>query len=431
MAGLCGLEFTVGRGRPLQRGSGAACYRAREPLSRRLNPPPPTALPPRRVLPTLVLAQLAGTSPWFAVNAVMPELQQAHGYSEAAVGTLSSALQLGFIAGTLLFALLALADRFSARRLFFLSTLAAAACTLAAAASAHSYAGLLAWRVATGFCLAGIYPVGMKIASLWFPRGLGTALGWLVGALVLGSASPYLLRALGAALPWQSVFISVAAVAALGGLAVLWLVPEPPPRTGIAPLRLAALASLWRDGRTRASVFGYFGHMWELYTVWVLMPLVLATRLTGAVAVSGWAFVALGAGALGCVLGGLLAPRLGSARVAFTQLSLSGLCCLAAPWMLVAPLPLFLAWLVLWGVTVAGDSPQFSALTAANAPREAVGSVLTLSNSIGFAISAVSIELFVRLLATHSLAQLLPWLALGPLLGLLALRPLLALQKPG
>ncbi len=375
-----------------------------------------------------MLAQLAGTSPWFAVNAVMPELQRAHGYSEAAVGSLSSALQLGFITGTLLFALLALADRFSARRLFLISTFGAALCTLAAAAMAHSYTGLLLWRVATGFCLAGIYPVGMKIASQWFPRGLGTALGWLLGALVLGSASPYLLRALGASLPWQSVFIAVAVLAVLAGVAVVRLIPEPPARAGAAPLRLGALASLWRDARTRASVFGYFGHMWELYTVWVLMPLVLATRLQGAVAVSGWAFVALGAGALGCVVGGLLAPRFGSARVAGTQLATSGLCCLAAPWLLQAPLPLFLAWLVLWGITVAGDSPQFSALTAANAPREAVGSVLTLTNSIGFAISALSIELFVRLSATQPLATLLPWLALGPLLGLIALRPLLRLS---
>jgi MFS family permease len=292
---------------------------------------------------------------------------------------------------------------------------------------AHSYTGLLLWRVATGFCLAGIYPVGMKIASQWFPRGLGTALGWLLGALVLGSASPYLLRALGASLPWQSVFIAVAVLAVLAGVAVVRLIPEPPARAGAAPLRLGALASLWRDARTRASVFGYFGHMWELYTVWVLMPLVLATRLQGAVAVSGWAFVALGAGALGCVVGGLLAPRFGSARVAGTQLATSGLCCLAAPWLLQAPLPVFLAWLVLWGITVAGDSPQFSALTAANAPREAVGSVLTLTNSIGFAISALSIELFVRLSATQPLATLLPWLALGPLLGLIALRPLLRL----
>ena len=355
----------------------------------------------------LVLAQLAGTSPWFAVNAVMPDLQAAFGWGAAAVGTLTAALQLGFIAGTLVFAVRVVADRFPARRVFLLCAGAAAGCTLAAMASAADFTALRVWRALTGFFLAG------------------TALGWLVGALVLGSASPHALRALGAAWPWQGVFLAVAAAAVLAGLLVMWLVPEPPVRSGLAVLRLSALASLWRDRLVRASVLGYFGHMWELYTVWVLMPLLLATRLASSTAVSWWAFVALGAGAFGCVLGGLVARRRGSAPVARLNLALSGLCCLAAPWLLTAPLPLFLAWLVLWGVTVAGDSPQFSALTAANAPREAVGSVLTLSNSIGFAISVVSIELFVRLAQTVPLANLLPWLALGPLLGLLAMRPLM------
>ena len=377
------------------------------------------------MLPVLVLAQLAGTSPWFAVNAVMPELQRQTGWPDTSVGTLTAALQLGFIAGTLVFALLALADRVPARKLFLACALAASACTLAAAALPLTLPGMLAWRVLTGFCLAGIYPVGMKIASQWFPQGLGKALGWLVGALVLGSASPHALRALGASLPWQSVFVAVASAAALAGVMVIALIPEPPARGGGAPLRLQALASLWRDRRVSASVFGYFGHMVELYTVWVLVPLVLATRLVSAVAVSGWAFAVLGAGALGCVGGGLLVQRFGGARVAGAQLATSGLCCLAAPWMLAAPLPVFLGWLILWGVTVAGDSPQFSALTAANAPREAVGSVLTLSNSLGFAISALSIELFVRLAAAYPLSAVLPWLALGPALGLLALRPLL------
>jgi MFS family permease len=385
---------------------------------------PAQPLAPRRVLPVIVLAQLAGVSPWFAVNAVMPDLQRAYGFSTAALATLTSSLQLGFIAGTLVFALLAVADRWPARRVFAACAFAAAVCTVAAALSAASYGALLGWRVATGFFLAGIYPVGMKLAALWFPRGLGAALGWLVGALVLGSASPHLLRALGANWAWQSVFFTVAAVAAGAGLLVLALVPEPPPRPP-ARLRLSALTSLWTEARVRASVLGYFGHMWELYTLWVLLPLIIATRISGTAAVSAWSFAALGVGVLGCVVGGLLATRHGSARVAAVQLSVSGLCCLAAPWALAAPLPLFLAWLLLWGVTVVGDSPQFSALTAANAPPASVGSVLTLSNSLGFALSALSIELFVRAAQQVALAQLLPWLALGPVLGLLALRPLL------
>jgi MFS transporter, DHA1 family, inner membrane transport protein len=379
---------------------------------------------PARVLPVIVLAQLAGTSPWFAVNAVMPELQRDFGWAAADVGTLTSAVQLGFIAGTLVFALLAIADRFSARRVFLLCSLAGAACTLAGVGSAGSFHALLFWRALTGFFLAGIYPVGMKIASMWFPQGLGAALGWLVGALVLGSASAHAVRAAGAAWPWSSVFVTVALAAALAGVLLFLSVPErPQPRGHGSGLQWRALASIWTDRKVRASAFGYFGHMWELYTLWVLMPAILATRLGGA-ALSWAAFAVLGAGAIGCIGGGLWARLIGSARVAAGQLSASGACCLLAPWLLQAPDALFAAWLLLWGITVAGDSPQFSALTASNAPPLAVGSVLTLVNSIGFGISIVSIQLFVMLAEARPLGTLLPWLGLGPLLGVWALAPL-------
>jgi MFS family permease len=388
-----------------------------------------TAATPRHVLPVLVLAQLAGVSPWFAVNAVMPALQRDYGWNAAAVGTLTSAVQLGFIAGTLLFALLAVADRFSPRRVFLLCSLAGAACTLAGTWSAGSFQQLLLWRTATGFFLAGIYPVGMKIASQWFPQGLGGALGWLVGALVLGSASAHAVRAVGAALPWTMVFHTVAAAAALGGLLLYAALPERPRPAGQGPgLRWQALGSIWTDRKVRASVFGYFGHMWELYTMWVLVPAILATRLAGA-ALSWAAFAVLGVGAIGCIAGGLWARRIGSARVAAWQLAASGLCCVLAPWMLRSGDALFALWLLLWGITVAGDSPQFSALTAQNAPPQAVGSVLTLVNSIGFGISILSIQMFVTLAEYHDLATLLPWLGLGPLLGVWALRPLWRLQR--
>nr|WP_309626904.1 MFS transporter [Methylibium sp.] len=386
---------------------------------------PLTPRPARRILPVIVLAQLAGTSSWFAVNAVMPDLQREFGWPAAAVASLTSAVQLGFIAGALVFALLAVADRFSARRVFLVCAFASALCTLAAAQSAGSFAALWFWRALTGFCLAGIYPVGMKLAALWFPRGLGAALGLLVAALVLGSASPHALRALSVGAPWVVVFQGVALASAAAGLLLYVLVPEPPH----APVRASGLQlrALWAaaiDPRVRASVLGYFGHMWELYTMWVLVPAILATRLSGA-AMSWAAFVVLGAGALGCAVGGVLARRVGSARVAGAQLAISGLCCVAAPLMLQAPTPLFGAWLLLWGITVSGDSPQFSALTAGNAPPALVGSVLTLANSIGFAISIVSIQLFVTLAEHWPLAKVLPWLALGPLLGVMALRPLL------
>ena len=292
----------------------------------------------------------------------------------------------------------------------------------------REFAALWLWRAATGFFLAGIYPVGMKIASQWFPKGLGAALGWLIGALVLGTASAHGLRGLMGELPWTSVMLGVAALAAGGGAMLFALLPEVP----VGPARSStfewrALAAMWTDWRVRASVFGYFGHMWELYTLWVIVPLLLSSRLTG-MPLSLAAFVVVGSGALGCVGGGWLARRWGSARVAAGQLAISGGCCALAPWLIDASVGWFAVWLLVWGITVAGDSPQFSALTASNAPSQAVGSVLTLTNSIGFAISIVSVELFTKLAQHHPLGTLLPWLGLGPLLGLLAMWPLLRVR---
>jgi len=384
---------------------------------------------PRHVLPVLVLAQFAGTSLWFAVNAVMPDLQRELGWATSAVGTLTSALQFGFIAGTLVFALLAIADRFPPRLVFLVCALAGAACTVGAWWMVREYTALLLWRFATGFFLAGIYPVGMKIAAQWYSKGLGGALGLLIAALVVGSASAHALRAMGDALPWPTLMLGVAALAALGGVLLYLGLGDPPGATArVSQLQWRALGTVWTDPRVRSSVLGYFGHMWELYTMWVMVPLILATRLSGT-DLSWAAFLVLGAGAIGCAVGGWVAQRRGSARVAGTQLAISGACCLAAPLLLGAPDAAFYAWLVLWGITVSGDSPQFSTLTARNAPPQAVGSVLTLTNSIGFGISIASILLFVWLAESVSLGALLPWLAIGPALGLWALRPLLAEER--
>jgi len=382
---------------------------------------------PRRILPAIALSQFAGTSLWFAINAVMPDLQASAGLPTGAVGWLTAAVQLGFIAGTLVFALLAVADRFSPRAVFLVSALAGALLAIATTLLPPTVDGLVALRFATGVCLAGIYPVGMKIASGWYAEGLGWALGVLVGALVLGTALPFALRALGAAWPWQGVMATVAAVAAAGGL-LMWLAVPDGPHLARRPhgggLSPRALVVVWTDRRLRASVLGYFGHMWELYAYFVLLPLIVAAHWHGTAA-AWWVFAAIGIGAFSCVGGGLLAQRFGSARVAGSQLACSGVCCLLSPWLLEAPLWLWAPWLLLWGASVSGDSPQFSALTAANAPRALVGSVLTLVNSIGFAISVATIALFVSLAAVWPLARVLPWLALGPLVGVLCLRPLL------
>lgn len=390
---------------------------------------------PRRILPVLVLAQFLGTSPWFSANAILADLVREAAITPAQVGLLTSAVQAGFIAGTLCFALLLVADRFVPRRVFLVCSLLVALANASLLIGPPSLAKALASRFVLGFFLAGVYPVGMKIAATWYRQGLGSALGFLIGALALGTASPHGLRAIGAGVDWRVTVVTVSAFAAFGGWMVYRWVPEAPGagRRG-APIRLSALAVIWRDRAVRASVLGYFGHMWELYAVLVMIP-ALATELlarNAGVALSGVdastvsliAFVAIAAGSVGCALGGLAAQRFGSARVASWQLAASGLCCVATPLMLHAPFMAGLAWLLIWGMTVIGDSPQLSTLTARNSPPAIVGSVLTFANCIGFSISILTIQATVWLAERWPLEAVMPWLALGPLTGWLALRPL-------
>ena len=387
-----------------------------------------SALPavPARILPTIVISQFAATSLWFAGNAVMPDLQRSAGLPASAVGYITIAVQLGFIAGTLVFAWLAIADRYSPRIIFFLSTLAGAAANAATLATGGEFLPLIAARFATGFFLAGMYPVGMKIASGWYDRDLGLALGWLVGALVLGTALPHLIRGLGGDLPWHSVILSVSAVSIAGGLAMLFLVPDGPHLRAGAKFDPAAFATIFRSAEFRASAFGYFGHMWELYAFYAFVPVLLAARLGDGATVSVWSFAAIATGFLGCVVGGYLSRGIGSARVAFMQLSASGLCCLVSPLAFLAPLPVFLAFVLFWGVVIAGDSPQFSALNARFAPPRLVGSALTIANCIGFSITIVSIALLAGLIEAVGPQYVFVMLAPGPVLGLAALRRLAA-----
>jgi MFS family permease len=388
---------------------------------------------PPFLLPLILLSMCGCISLWFAGNAVLADLQTELGLPPESLGFLSSAVQLGFIGGTLLFAILGVADRFPARRLYCVCAVAGALLNLLIYPLAAYLPALLLLRFLTGFMLAGIYPVGMKIAAGWYREGLGRVLGYLLGAFVLGTALPHLLKGLGHNLPWHGVLAGISFLAVTGGVVMLLLVTDGPYLRQGGKLAAGILGRIYQVRALRSAAFSYFGHMWELYAFWVFVPVFLAAWLNrqqdAMLNVPLWSFAIIGGGSIGCIVGGLISRRRGSAPVAFVQLAASGLCCLFSPLFFTAGAPLFPAFLLFWGIMVVGDSPQFSALVAAAAPPELVGTALTIVNCLGFLISIVSIELCNYLFLSIDPIYVFLFLTPGPLLGLTALWPLLRRER--
>ncbi|MGQ0738704.1 MAG: MFS transporter, partial [Bacteroidota bacterium] len=352
---------------------------------------------PGHILPVIVLSQFAGTSLWFTGNAVLPELVQEFQLSRYAVSLVTSAVMLGFIGGTLVFAFFSLADRFSPVRLFFISSLLGAAANAAAVWLAADAVSLFSIRFVTGFFIAGIYPVGMKISSDCFEKGLGKAMGFLLGALVLGTAFPHLLKNSDFDLPWKPVLFFTSAFALAGGLLMILLVGDGPYRKKSGGFQWNAFSEIFRSKKWRQAAFGYFGHMWELYTFWGFLPLILAlyaNKNGTTLNIPLLSFLIIATGSIGSITGGLLSQRWGSVKVASLALFISGLCCIVSPFIYHLPVVLFLALLFLWGLTVCPDSPQFSTLVAQFAPEHLRGTALTIYNAIGFSISTISLVVF-------------------------------------
>lgn len=379
--------------------------------------------PAKWILPTIVMAQFCCTSLWFAGNAVVDDLVTTLGLPSSALGSLTSAVQFGFIIGTLVFALFTVADRFSPSKVFMVCALLGAATNLGTVWEGNSFFSLLSLRFSTGFFLAGIYPVGMKIASDYYQKGLGKSLGFLVGALVLGTAFPHLLKGnLLGEWPWESVIYITSGIASIGGILLMLLVPDGPFRKAAQKLDPSALVKVFGNKKFRTAAFGYFGHMWELYTFWALVPIILKQYFAAnqlGLNVPVWSFSIIAIGSLSCVLGGYLSVRFGAKKTAFFALLLSFVCCLLLPIFLSVSVPfLFLLFMLLWGALVIPDSPLFSTMVAQNVRPDWKATALTIVNSIGFATTIVSVLVISYLLENTSSNWVYSLLAVGPLIGL-------------
>tara|TARA_R110002096_G_scaffold171490_1_gene344363 strand:- start:48332 stop:49513 length:1182 start_codon:yes stop_codon:yes gene_type:complete len=382
---------------------------------------------PYRTLAVLSVAVLLATAPWLAGSAVSDALALRWQLSSAGVVWLTIATQLGFIAGTLFYSLTNLADQYSPRWVFIVSASIGALFNLGFAYLSDSFFVACCFRFATGLTLAGVYPVGMKIVASWFRGGLGFGLSVMVGALTIGTSLPFLLRALGTSLPWQSTVALASASAFVGAVLVLIGVRDGPYLPATAEFDASMIWKVFRIRSFRLAAFGYFGHMWELYAFWAMLtayvakaPALQSSPQVAAILV----FAAIALGSVGCVLGGLASRRYGPRRIAMVALVLSFACCALSGFAFPLPMPLLAAFLIVWGMAVVADSPQFSALAVQTCPPEYVGTALTVQNGVGFAITIASIQLLPVVASSVGWQWTFLVLAPGPLLGVWAIRDL-------
>ncbi len=358
---------------------------------------------------------------WFSGSAVVPALSSEWQLSPSQISWISIAVQLGFVAGTLISATLNLADIISTRHLLAVSAFLGAAVNGVFGLYVHDPGLAIVLRFATGVCLAGVYPPGMKIMATWFRERRGMALGVLVGALTMGKATPYLVNALGSA-NWRSNVLFVSLLAVIGGLIVLFFVEDGPYALPAAKFDVSQIVRVFGNRGVRLASFGYFGHMWELYAMWIWVPVMirasLATHNGDPRLAEVGSFIVIGAGAVGCVVAGLLADRVGRTLVTSWAMAISGTCCLVIgflyggnPWVL-------LLVAAIWGATVVADSAQFSSCVTELGDPQYIGTALTVQMCIGFLLTTISIELVPKV---NDWRYAFMILAAGPLFGVISM----------
>ncbi len=389
------------------------------------------------MLALIALAELLGMAVWFAGTAVAPELGERWALSPAEQGWLTSAVQLGFVAGTLGAAALNIADLFPSRP-YFAACAVLAAGAKAALLAAGGYGAALVLRFLTGFFLAGVYPPAMKMASTWFRTGRGLAIGTVVGALTVGKALPYLIDAVGG-VRMSSVVLGTSAAAVVAAALVAVGYRDGPfafPRRAFS-WRLAGEVARHRE--LRLVTAGYLGHMWELYCFWAWIATFLAASAAARVA-AGFgapdggtltllAFLIIAGGGIACVAGGSIADRIGRERLVVRALTVSGGCALVIGLTYGRSFWLLVPIAVVWGMSVIADSAQFSALVTELAPAHAVGTALTLQTSLGFLLTTVTIQMVPHVVAWVGWQWAFAALALGPVAGIAAIGRLSRLRR--
>lgn len=383
----------------------------------------------RNSVTLLIVSQIAAMSLWFVSSAILPDMVREFSIGEIRQAALASAVPAGFVVGALSSALLGLSDRFDPRKLFALSASCAAVSGFALLLVEPGGFFSIFLRGITGAALAGVYPVGMKIAVGWGEKDRGLLVGLLVGALTLGSASPHLVAFLGEA-DWRFTIVVVSSATAVSGALIL-LASLGPYHRRAPQFSASAITEAWTNKHVRYAYLGYLGHMWELYAMWAWIGVATLASYRyslpeeAAVSLSKLtAFIAIAAGGLACAAGGYIADRIGKVEVTILAMAVSGTAALATALSFGGPVWITFVIVVVWGVSIIPDSPQFSALVADGSRPEIAGSLMTFQTALGFTLTIFTVQLTPWIVSMTGWPFVIALMALGPACGIFFMQKL-------